>query len=101
MRSFEEILEIKDTKEKKLGISFESYEEFLERNKVPKYNGNKCFVHGCTKPGLYEGGDARFYCGMCEEHAGMKEQYIRELESILGLQDRLSDEELFILNKMP
>ena len=96
MRSFEEILEIKDTKEKKLGISFESYEEFLERNKT--YSG-KCFVHGCTKPGLYEGGDSRFYCGMCEDHAKMKNKYIREMESIFGLQGRLSDE-LSILNKI-
>lgn len=94
MHTLEEILEIKEIKEKKFGVSFESYEEFLERNKVPDYNGKKCFVLGCTKPGLYEGGDSRFYCGMCEDHADMKNKYIREMESILGISGIPSKNEL-------
>lgn len=40
-----------------------------------KYIGAKCFVSICNNPAEYEGGDARFYCGMCEEHTMIKEQY--------------------------
>ena len=83
--TFEEILEIKKYKEEKLNIRFESYEDFLKRNKVLKYIGNKCFVLGCDKQAEYEGGDSRYYCGMCEKHANMKERYIEELENILGI----------------
>ena len=51
-----------------------SYEQWLETKK--EYSGKeKCFVNGCDKPAFYEGGDARYYCGMCEEHAGMKMKY--------------------------
>ena len=50
------------------------YSSFLKEN--VKYNGiQKCFVNNCEKPALYEGGDARFYCGMCEEHSGMIGKY--------------------------
>lgn len=55
--------------------NIKSYEEFANDHK--KYSGYyQCFVHGCDKPGYYEGGDARFYCGMCEEHVGLKESYL-------------------------
>jgi uncharacterized RmlC-like cupin family protein len=51
-----------------------NYEKFLSEN--VKYNGNsKCFVHDCKESALYEGGDARFHCGMCEEHAAMRGKY--------------------------
>lgn len=56
-----------------------TYEEFKETRKEPKYFGNKCFVAGCENPAEYEGGDARFYCGVCEEHAGIKKQYETEI----------------------
>jgi hypothetical protein len=53
----------------------ESYEEFKNALKKPEYFGETCFVGGCNKPAEYEGGDYRFYCGMCEEHAGIRESY--------------------------
>lgn len=86
MSTFEEILKIKKYKEKKFGVVFESYEEFLERNIIPEYKRVKlkCFVRGCSNPGYYEGGDSRYRCGMCEEHAGMKSRYILEMKSLLG-----------------
>lgn len=56
-----------------------SYEEYLKTQ--IKYDGKtECFVGTCHKPGLYEGGDARWWCGMCEEHANMKSRYNRYLE---------------------
>lgn len=60
-------------------FQIDSYEEFLNEHK--KYSGHcKCFVIGCVESGYYEGGDSRFYCGMCEEHANMKNAYRRYLE---------------------
>jgi DNA polymerase len=51
-----------------------TYKDFLANNK--KYDGTtECFVFGCGKKAYYEGGDSRWYCGMCEEHASMKEKY--------------------------
>lgn len=51
-----------------------NYTDWL-KTKV-KYDGKtKCFVDGCDKPGLYEMGDARYWCGGCEEHANMKREY--------------------------
>lgn len=82
--TFGEIIKLKKCKESKLGVLFESYYEFLQRNKV--YDGkNKCCVMGCAKQAEYEGGDSRYYCGMCEEHAHMRKRYIIELENILGI----------------
>lgn len=52
-----------------------TYEEFKESKKKPEYFGSKCFVAMCNNPAEYEGGDSRFYCGMCEEHAMIKSQY--------------------------
>lgn len=71
------------------------YKEFLKLN--AKYDGNsKCFVYDCTKPALYEGGDARFYCGMCEEHAGMLSKYRFTISNILvDRNEKLSGEELY------
>ena len=42
----------------------------------------ECFVQWCNKPAYYEGGDIRFYCGMCDEHSGVKEQYRIYLKDI-------------------
>ena len=64
-----------------MDISIKTYEEFANEHK--KYDGSaKCFVYGCDKPAYYEGGDARFYCGMCEEHVGLKESYLLNLKNI-------------------
>ena len=60
-------------------IQIKTYEEFANERK--KYDGSyKCFVNWCDKPAYYEGGDARCYCGMCEEHFGLKEYYISYLK---------------------
>ena len=61
-------------------ITIKSYPKFLkdEHDRGVKMGilGDHCFVHGCkSKSPLYPSGDARFYCGMCEEHAGMKDRY--------------------------
>lgn len=56
------------------------YKEWLKTQE--KYSGkNKCFVADCDKPGLYEMGDARYWCGGCEEHAGMQMKYQDYLQS--------------------
>lgn len=55
-----------------------TYEDFL-KSKV-KYHNTKCMVYGCNKDGLYEGGDARCWCPMCEEHADMERNYRFYLE---------------------
>lgn len=61
-----------------MDIQIKSYEEFVNERK--KYDGNDtCFVAGCNKPAYYEGGDYRFYCSVCEEHARIKESYISYL----------------------
>lgn len=66
-----------------MDIKIPSYEEFINANGRKKYDGStKCFVHWCDKPAYYEGGDARFYCGMCAEHAGLRDGYISELKCI-------------------
>lgn len=64
---------------KRSQFQIDSYEEFLNEHK--KYSEcEKCFVAGCNEPGYYEGGDSRFYCGMCGAHANMKNAYRRYLE---------------------
>lgn len=56
------------------------YKEWLKTQE--KYSGkNKCFVADCDKPGLYEMGDARYWCDGCEEHAGMQMKYQDYLQS--------------------
>ena len=55
-----------------------SYEEFLKSE--VKYHNAKCIVYDCNKEGLYEGGDARCLCPMCEEHADMERKYYFYLE---------------------
>lgn len=52
-----------------------TYEEYKESKKESKYFGLKCYIPGCDEPAEYELGDARFYCGGCEKHAKIKEEY--------------------------
>ena len=61
-------------------LPYITYEEFLKDKIMPKYEGCTCAAFDCTKPAKYEGGDGRYQCGMCEEHAGMREQYKHYLE---------------------
>lgn len=59
-----------------------SYYEYCRYHRA--YDGHcKCFVSGCNKPGLYEGGDARYHCGMCAEHADMPRSYRIYLRDII------------------
>lgn len=60
-------------------IEFKTYKEYLadEAKASEEYVGDHCFVSGCTNPPpYYKVGDVRFWCGVCEEHAGMREQYL-------------------------
>lgn len=53
-----------------------TYEEYKSRYPKPyKDSGSKCFINGCEELALYEGGDARFWCGVCEKHAGILKSY--------------------------
>lgn len=58
---------------------FPVYAAYRDARKKPEYVGDTCFVAGCNKPAEYEAGDARYYCGMCEEHANIRCSYVREL----------------------
>lgn len=59
-----------------------TYEEFLEGHK--EYDGSiTCFAGGCNEPAYYEGGDYRWYCGVCEKHAKVKDRYAHYLYDIL------------------
>lgn len=54
-----------------------TYPEFRENMKDRHYTGkDECFVAGCGQPAYYEGGDARFWCGMCEKHADIRYRYV-------------------------
>lgn len=60
-------------------IEVKTYKEYLadEAEESKEYAGSHCFVAGCTNPPpYYKYGDARFWCGMCEEHARMRERYL-------------------------
>ena len=61
-------------------LQIKSYEEFCAEHK--KYDGGKCIVAGCNQPAYYEGGDARCWCPMCEDHIGMPGLYYRYLTRI-------------------
>lgn len=54
-----------------------TYEEFKQSRKTDKYKNQKCYIPGCNNLAEYEVGDSRFYCGMCEEHANIKEEFNR------------------------
>lgn len=51
------------------------YEDFKKLHKEPKYFGLTCYIPKCNCPAEYEGGDGRFYCGVCEQHSNVKEAY--------------------------
>ena len=59
-------------------FEIKTYQEYRDEHKDPKYADGKdeCFVGGCKQPAYYEGGDARYWCGMCEEHAGIRYRYV-------------------------
>ena len=61
-------------------VIVKSYKRFLasEHSRGVRMGclGDKCFVNGCNVRGpLYPVGDARFWCGMCENHADMRKSY--------------------------
>lgn len=64
-----------------MAYEIQTYPEFLEERKKYK-DDQKCYIPGCNKPGLYEGGDARCWCPMCEKHARLKEHYVSDLKYI-------------------
>ena len=72
-----------------------SYEEF-KQSRI-KYDGiTKCFVGDCDKPAFWEGGDERYWCGMCEEHSHLRASYRLYLHCILReANERLTGEELY------
>lgn len=58
-------------------LNIKSYKEFCTEHK--KYDGVRCCVGECDQPAYYEGGDARCWCPMCEEHADIKNHYLAYL----------------------
>lgn len=67
-------------------IEVKTYKEYLagEAEESKEYAGSHCFVAGCTNPPpYYKVGDARFWCGMCEEHAEMREKYLSYIRNRL------------------
>ena len=66
-----------------MGIAVESYETYKGSCRDPKYNPltDKCFAANCDNGAEYEGGDARYYCGMCEKHAAIRYHYVGDLLS--------------------
>lgn len=66
-----------------MGIAVESYETYKGSCRDPKYNPltDKCFAADCDAGAEYEGGDARYYCGMCEKHAAIRYHYVGDLLS--------------------
>ena len=57
------------------------YQEWLKSQ--IKYADCKCGVAGCHERGLYEGGDARCWFPMCEQHADMRTRYLHYLPARL------------------
>lgn len=69
-----------------MSITIKTYPEYLaSMAKASKeYVGDHCFVAGCTNPPpYYRAGDARFWCGMCEEHAEMRKSYLSYIRTKL------------------
>ena len=77
----EELSALHDEADKDSIVDLATYPEYRESKKDPKYvdGKGKCFVAGCDKPAYFEGGDARFWCGMCEEHADIRFDYVFDL----------------------
>lgn len=75
-----------DSTDATIEVTVESYEKFLdnETKASTEYAGATCFVAGCTNPPpYYKVGDARYWCGMCEEHANMRDRYRNYIQSKL------------------
>lgn len=67
-----------DDTDTSIEVTIDSYEKFLadEAKASESVAGKCCFVAGCTNPPpYYRVGDARYWCGMCEEHANMRDRY--------------------------
>lgn len=67
-------------------IEFKTYKEYLDDEAKASEGkvGDRCFIAGCTNPPpYYKYGDARFWCGMCEEHAEMREKYLSYIRNRL------------------
>ncbi len=76
----EELSALHDEADKDSIVDLATYPEYRESKKDSKYSGtDTCFVAGCDKPAYYEGGDARYWCGMCEEHADIRFDYVFDL----------------------
>jgi hypothetical protein len=59
-----------------------TYEEYLKQW-PNKYDGKcTCAMPECDKPAYYEGGDARCWFPVCEEHSGLSDRYMKYLLSI-------------------
>ena len=74
------------TTDETIQVNVKSYEKFLhdEAKASTEYAGATCFVAGCTNPPpYYKVGDARYWCGMCEEHANMQDRYRNYIKSKL------------------
>ena len=75
--SDEELAALHDEAERFYYPEVLTYPEFRENMKDRHYTGkDECFVAGCGKPAYYEGGDARYWCGMCEKHADIRYRYV-------------------------
>ena len=58
-----------------MDIKILTYEEYLKQQ-PNKYEGKcKCAIPGCDKPAYYEGGDARCWFPVCEEHSNIGAYY--------------------------
>ena len=67
-------------------IEVKTYKEYLQEEAEASKGSvsDHCFVAGCTNPPpYYRTGDARYWCGMCEEHAEMRESYLRYIRNKL------------------
>lgn len=67
-----------------------TYEEYKISRRTDKYKGLKCYIPNCNKLAEYEVGDSRFYCGMCEEHAGIAEAFSKGDKHRLAIIKRAS-----------
>lgn len=75
-----------DDTDASIAVTIDSYEKFLaaEAKASESVAGERCFVAGCTNPPpYYRVGDARYWCGMCEEHANMRDRYRNYIQSKL------------------
>lgn len=61
-----------------------TYEEYLKQF-TNKYDGScECAMPGCNKPAYYEGGDARCWFPVCDEHSNIGAYYDTYLMELRG-----------------